>query len=256
MDDSTLLTVRWHPSLGQSRGFWERPGLFGGGDDLLRAAGSALRPDHERIWSGLLLRHRALARPAAEPERWLLLHTGRTEHSHRRIQAFNSPWLSEVTRLTSLLLRTPWWPSRLWLSTALPPTVRRAALQWRWRLWEAWTKSSRWIRGPGCCTRRRGWARSQESTPSEPRDRAACWHRYDPETRHVRQGIKSKRTSAVRSRPFVSWQTCKQRFHSSRSSMALALLAVFHIYTTIFIYLFIYIRLLTFCIYSLIVKIF
>ena len=82
MDDSAPLTVRGHPSLGQSRGFWERPGLFGGGDDLLRAAGSALRPDHERIRPGLFLRHRALARPAAEPERWLLLHTGRTEHTH------------------------------------------------------------------------------------------------------------------------------------------------------------------------------
>ena len=32
-------------------------------------------------------------------------------------------------RLTALLLRTRWWPSRPWPSTAPPPTARTAALR-------------------------------------------------------------------------------------------------------------------------------
>lgn len=44
-----VLAGRRHPSLEESRGFWERPGLSGGGDDLLRAAGSAVRSLHARL---------------------------------------------------------------------------------------------------------------------------------------------------------------------------------------------------------------
>lgn len=44
-----VLAGRRHPSLEESRGFWERPGLSGGGDDLLRAAGSAVRSVHARL---------------------------------------------------------------------------------------------------------------------------------------------------------------------------------------------------------------
>lgn len=81
---------RWHPSLGKSRGFKEKPGLSGGGNDLLRAAGSALWSSHARLRSRLLLWHRSLARSTAEPVWRFLLHTGRTELTHRGLwEVFN-----------------------------------------------------------------------------------------------------------------------------------------------------------------------
>lgn len=41
----------------------------------------------------------------------------------------STPYLLLKTHFSSLLIRTPWWPSRLWLSTLLSPTKRRAHLQ-------------------------------------------------------------------------------------------------------------------------------
>lgn len=52
------------------------PSLCAGGDDLLRAAGAALWPRPAGVRIGLLVGHRPLARPAAEPVRRLLVHTG------------------------------------------------------------------------------------------------------------------------------------------------------------------------------------
>lgn len=67
---------RWQSSLGESRGFWDKDGLSGGGDDILCAAGAAFRSHHARLWAGLLHWHRPLAGPAAEPLRRLCLNTG------------------------------------------------------------------------------------------------------------------------------------------------------------------------------------
>jgi len=80
VDYSTVVAGRRHPPLEERGSSWERPGLSGGGDDLLCSAGSAPQSAHARFWFGLLQWHRPLAHSAAEPVWWLLLHTGSPDH--------------------------------------------------------------------------------------------------------------------------------------------------------------------------------